>query len=135
MAISFYPLIYYMGVKNVIFLGMDMSMLGTMEYSAPFVFRSMIHFYCYLLMVRKAFNANYVFNFPIYLRPKSEFSDIIQLWNFWDMNFLRVNDPYRYFAKLKGIRHIDFPDLDELIESQAALVGGQYQQYDQQFPN
>ena len=135
MAISFYPLIYYMGAKNVIFLGMDMSMLGTMEYSAPFVFKSMSHFYCYLLMTRKAFNANYVFNFPIYLRPKSEFSDTLQLWQFSDMNFLRVNDPYRYFAKFKRLGHIHFPDFDELIESQATLVDGQYQKHEQQVTN
>ena len=35
-AIGLYPLLRYMGFTEVFCLGMDMSMLGTMEYAAPY---------------------------------------------------------------------------------------------------
>jgi hypothetical protein len=115
MAISFYPLVHYMGMRDVYLVGMDMSMLGTMEYGAPFVFKSMLHFYWYFLRVKKTFNATYKMNFPIHLRPKSEFEDARKIFKYKGISFNRVSDEYKYFSKFDGINHLSFDEFNELM--------------------
>jgi hypothetical protein len=55
-AISMYPILEYMGFKKVILVGMDMSMLGSMEFSAPFTFRSMKHYGKFFNASRQTFS-------------------------------------------------------------------------------
>ena len=105
-AIALYPLLRYMGFRDVYFLGMDMSMLGSMEYAALYSFRSMWHFRWFFWLCRRAFNAAYRMNRPFYLRPQSEFHDIRLLWNHDGMQFTRVYTPFKYAAPLDGIRTV-----------------------------
>ena len=97
-AIALYPLLRYMGFRTVYFLGMDMSMLGSMEYGAPYTFKSMAHFRFYFWRTRHVFNADYQPNRPWYLRPKSEFDALRSVIDRSKIDLVRVVAPYRYAA-------------------------------------
>ncbi len=95
-AIALYPLLHFLGFRSVYFLGMDMSMLGSMEYGAPYTFKSMLHFRWYFSRTRHVFNANYRPNRPWYLRPQSEFEALQALRDPERIDLVRVFAPYRY---------------------------------------
>ena len=95
-AIALYPLLHYMGFRTVYFLGMDMSMLGSLEYGAPYTFKSMLHFRWYFRRTRNVFNAGFRQNRPWYLRPKSEFEALKRVLDPGRIDLVRVFDPYRY---------------------------------------
>ena len=63
-AIALYPLLNYMGFDKVYFLGMDMSLLGSMEYAALYTFKSMRYFNNFFNAARSA----YGYDFPLGLR-------------------------------------------------------------------
>ena len=111
-AVGLYPLLKFMGFKEVFFFGMDMSMLGSFEYSAPYSFKTMWHFQTYFWRSSRAFNANYVRNRPYYLRPPYEFENIKQLLSYNNIRFTRVHDPHRWAAPsidgIKTIAHDEF---------------------------
>jgi hypothetical protein len=108
-AITLYPLLHYMGFKEVFFFGMDMSMLGSFEHAAPHIFKTMWHFRAFFRRTRRAFNANYVRNRPYYLRPPCEFDDIKQLLDYHGLSFTRVCDPFTWAAPVtQGLRTISF---------------------------
>ena len=110
-AINLYPLLHYMGFKEVFFFGMDMSMLGSFEYAAPYSFKTMWHFRRYFSKTNRAFNANYIRNKPYYLRPPYEFDDIKRLPNRADLSFTRVHDPFKWSApSVDGFRTISFQE-------------------------
>lgn len=102
-AIGLYPLLRYMGFREVYCVGMDMSMLGTMEYAVPYVFKSMWHFRWFFARSQRAFNANYVRNRPFYFRPQSEFDDVRALAAGTSLRIVRVYEPNRYAAPVTGI--------------------------------
>jgi len=95
-AIALYPLLRYMGFRTAYFLGMDMSMLGTMEYAAPYTFKSMLHYRWYFRKTRHVFNAAYRPNRPWYIRPRSEFSDLKAVIDPGRIDLIRVFTPYAY---------------------------------------
>jgi hypothetical protein len=95
-AIVLYPLLRYMGFRTVYFVGMDMSMLGTMEYAAPYTFRSMLHYRWFFQRTKHSFNAAYRQNRPWYIRPQSEFEDLRALLDPARLELVRVFDPYPY---------------------------------------
>jgi len=95
-AIALYPLLRYMGFQTAYFLGMDMSMLGTMEYSAPFTFKSMLHYRWFFHKTKHVFNAAYRPNRPWYIRPESEFDDLKALLDPSRIDLVRVFSPYKY---------------------------------------
>jgi hypothetical protein len=95
-AIALYPLLKYMGFRTAYFLGMDMSMLGTMEYAAPFTFKSMLHYRWYFHRTKHVFNAAYVPNRPWFIRPQSEFEDLKALLDPDQIDLVRVYKPYKY---------------------------------------
>jgi hypothetical protein len=97
-AIVLYPLLKYMGFRTVYCLGMDMSMLGTMEYAAPYTFKSMWHYRWFFHKTKHVFNAAYRPNRPWYIRPKSEFEDLKNLLDPDQIDLVRVFDPYKYTA-------------------------------------
>jgi len=110
-AIGLYPLLHYMGFKEVFFFGMDMSMLGSFEYAAPYIFKSMLHFRGYFWRTRKAFNANYLPNRRYYLRPPYEFENIKALLGYKNIRFTRVHNPFRWAApSIDGLRTISFEE-------------------------
>jgi len=111
-AIALYPLLNYMGFREVYFLGMDMSMLGVMEYAALYTFRTMAHFWWFFHSTRHVFNANYRRNGWFFRRPQSEFDDIRLLWNRAPLKFVRVYEPWRYASPVDGIRTIG---MDEFL--------------------
>ena len=55
-AMALYPLLNYMGFSKVYFIGMDMSLLGSMEYSAFHTFKSMKHFNQFFNVARQTYN-------------------------------------------------------------------------------
>jgi hypothetical protein len=95
-AIALYPLLRYMGVRTAYFLGMDMSMLGTMEYAAPYTFKSMLHYRWYFWNTKHTFNAAYRQNRPWYIRPRSEFDDLAALLDPERIDLVRVFAASKY---------------------------------------
>ena len=97
-AIALYPLLRYLGFRTVYFLGMDMTMLGSLEYGAPYAFKSMAHFWWFFRRTRHVFNADFRPNQPWYLRPAGEFSALQQVLDPSRVELVRVVTPYRYAA-------------------------------------
>ncbi len=60
-AISLYPILKYMGFKKVTLIGMDMSMLGSFEFSALYTFKSMGHYRTFFNNCRRGFS----YTFPL----------------------------------------------------------------------
>lgn len=110
-AIALYPLLHYMGFRTAYFLGMDMSMLGSMEYGAPYTFKSMLHFRWYFRRTRHVFNRNYRPNRPWYLRPRSEFEALKSVLDRERIDLVRVFAPYAYTVPIDFMHSIPEPDL------------------------
>lgn len=122
-AISVYPLLHYMGFREVYCLGMDMSMLGAMEYAAPYTFRSMLAFRWFFYRTRHVFNANYRPNRPYYYRPASEFDDLRSLLGAPQMRIVRVHRPWKYAADVPGIPTVTPGDFLEHASGSARSGG------------
>ena len=105
-AISIYPILSFFGFKKTFFMGMDMNMLGTFEYSAQNTFKSMLHFWYFIMRARRSFNANYIVNKPYYLRPKSEFLDLKKIIKYLPFEFIRVYEPSKYVPRIEDIKTI-----------------------------
>ena len=103
-AIGLYPLLRYLGFEEAYFIGMDMSILGSLEYAASYTFQSMAHFWWFWRRNGRVFNGNYVSNGWMFKRPQSEFDDLRLLWNEGPMRFTRVYDPWRHASPIDGIR-------------------------------
>ena len=110
-AIALYPLLGWMGFEEVYLLGMDMSMLGSMEYAAPYTFQSMLHFRWFFSRTSHVFNADYRMNRPFYLRPRSEFDDARAVLTSGPTRFIRVADPHRHVANIESIPTISTKEL------------------------
>lgn len=110
-ATSILPVINKMKIKETFLIGMDMNMLGTMEYSVKKIFKSFFHFLIFFLLSRKAFNHNFKLNFPlIYLRPRSEFLDFKKVLSFYKNNIYNVNEKSILIGKIKNIKQINYQD-------------------------
>ena len=109
-AIALYPVLNYLGFREVVFIGMDMSLLGSFEYAAPYTFRSMAHFWWFMFRNGYVFNANYRRNGWLFARPQSEFDDLRMLWRQSPMTFTRVYEPWRYASRVDGIRTMSFDE-------------------------
>ncbi|MSO55866.1 MAG: hypothetical protein EXQ55_02935 [Acidobacteria bacterium] len=109
-AIALYPLLRYMGFRTVYFLGMDMSMLGSMEYGAPYTFKSMLHYRWYFWRTRHVFNASYRPNRPWYIRPQSEFEALKSVIDPEKIDLVRVFAPYRYTVPIEFMHTISEAD-------------------------
>jgi hypothetical protein len=103
-AIGLYPLLAYLGFKEAYFIGMDMSMLGSFEFAAPYTFRSMAHFWWFMRRIGRVFNANYKQNGWLFARPQSEFDNLRMLWSQSPVTFTRVYDPWRHASRVDGIK-------------------------------
>ena len=106
-AIALYPLLKYMGFRTAYFLGMDMSMLGTMEYAAPYTFKSLLHFRWFFHKTKHVFNAAYRPNRPWYIRPQSEFDDLKALLDPDEIDLVRVFAPYKYTVPTPFMHTLD----------------------------
>jgi hypothetical protein len=115
-AIALYPLLHYMGFRTVFLLGMDMSMLGSLEYGAPYSFKSMLHFRWYFWRTRHVFNADYRPNRPWFLRPQGEFDALKSLLDPAMLDLVRVYTPYRYTVPTPFMPSIDEPAFWQQVE-------------------
>ena len=109
-AIAIYPLLYFMGFRKVYLLGMDMSIFGSMEYAAPYTFKSMLHFWWFFQRTKHVFNSNYISNRPFFFRPKSEFMDLGVVTGYDKFKFVRIYDKHKYTAPTPFIETISFDE-------------------------
>lgn len=109
-AIVLYPILHFMGFRDIYFLGMDMTMLGTLEYSAPYIFKSMLHYRWFFYKSKQAFNSAYKVNKPYYYRPQSEFEDSAKIFSYKNIKFKRIYEPSRYGVPFDGIETISIKD-------------------------
>jgi hypothetical protein len=58
-AIALYPILKFLGFTKVYLLGADQSLLGSMEFAAPYTFRSMTHFRTYYDRARRSFGTHF----------------------------------------------------------------------------
>ena len=87
-------------------MGLDMNMLGSLEYCVQNLFKSMQHFYIYFRLTRHVFSGNYIVNRPYYFRPQSEFEDFDKIHNDNILEIIRVFTNSKYEANLKSIKSI-----------------------------
>lgn len=110
-AIALYPLLHYMGFREVFFLGMDMSILGSFEYSAPYTFRSMAHYWWFLHRNEHVFSGNYkLYKHAgwLFSRPKVEFDLVRSLWAAAPVAFTQVYEPWRWAWPIADIRTMSY---------------------------
>ena len=109
--IAMFPLAKTIGCNKVYLVGYDMTNLGAVEYSAPFVFRSMHHFHWYVLRSKKAFSASYKINRPFFLRPRSDFDEFQKILQYPNLEIIRVTGGYKHIGAVPGIRSTSFEEL------------------------
>ena len=131
-AIALYPLLNYMGFKKVYFLGMDMSMFGSMEYAACYTFKSMRHFGLFFKKARRVFSYSFrpqwhnvlklllklkidLIPRKCFLRPTCEFDDMREIFEYKGMEFINVYEPFRYAIPVRVIRNITYKELIDQI--------------------
>lgn len=107
-AIVLYPLLYFMGFCKVYFIGMDMSMLGSMEYSSFYTFKSMRHFGKFFEKALPVFCANFRKNRKRFMRQPNEFNDMEKLVNYNKIEFTNIYEPFEFAAQLPGMRNLSF---------------------------
>jgi hypothetical protein len=107
--ISTIPIVTRMGFKRIFLFGLDMNMMGTLEYSSKNIFKSFIHFLIYLVLCRKSFGANFKLNFPfIYLRPKSEFKALSKMFSSIKYDIYNVNEFNFFNGSIKNLPEIEY---------------------------
>lgn len=112
-AIALYPLLNYMGFREVYLLGMDMSILGSFEYSAPYTFRTMAHYWWFLHRNEHVFSGNPTLNKHgwLFQRPKVEFTSVRELWSQAPLQFTHVYEPWRWAWPIDGVRRMSYQQL------------------------
>lgn len=139
-AIALFPLLKYLGFRSVYLLGMDMSMLGSMEYAALYTFRSLDHFRRFFEPARAVFSAAYPRRFgmelyrqwcehgargllhpaawrvladrnPWFIRPYYEFDSLRQVLADETMTFVNVHEPWPYARPVPGVLNVSFETL------------------------
>lgn len=109
-AIALFPLLNYMGFKKVYFLGMDMSMLGSMEYAAYFTFKSMRHYARFFKHARPVFNFAFKENKRKFMRPPDEFVNLKKILDYSKIEFVNIYEPFEYALPVEGIKNITFKE-------------------------
>ena len=109
-AIALFPVLNYMGFHTVFFLGMDMSMLGSMEYAACYTFKSMAHYRRFFKKAQRAFSGNFKANKRLFMRPPHEFSALEKILKYRGMNFVNIYEPFEYSLPVDGIPNISFKE-------------------------
>jgi hypothetical protein len=127
-AISLYPVLNSMGFKKVFFIGMDMSYLGSFEFSAPYIFKTMKDFGVFFDSSR----ASFTYTFPAgYFRGirrfcSSVYNDLrnmntrklfsLSKFQILNKDFFGFNG--RYMRTKEDMRHVDelFKKSDKYLE-------------------
>ncbi len=128
-AIALFPLLKFMGFKKITFLGMDLSMMGSMEYAANYTFNSMKHFGKFYESCRNAFSADYprgalrgagAFVYHHFLKNKGRTLLQPEPWkrlfhDAWDDagNFMRSKDQLRALSRILAAPDLEFTNVYE----------------------
>ena len=92
-AISTFPILNFMGIRDIYLFGFDGTLLGNFEDNVTTLFKSRFHFYLFYFLLRKAFDYSFKLNFPLYLRPKFDLESTDLLCKQLPSNI------YRYIGK------------------------------------
>lgn len=109
-AIALFPLLFYMGFRKIYLIGMDMSMLGSMEYSSLYTFRSLKHYKKFFNKAGSVFNYNFKKNKVQFMRPPYEFDNMRQIMTYDKVEFINIYEPFEFAAPFDLIRNISFRD-------------------------
>ena len=110
------PVLKKLGFEKIYFFGLDMNMLGTMEYSAPKIFKSFFHFLVFFFKCRKSFNANFKLNLPFfYLRPKSEFEDFNNIFAKFNKGIYNVSEGTIMTGAIRNLKSISYKQIFRTI--------------------
>lgn len=103
-SICHFPLLKFLGFKSIYFLGMDMTFFGSFEFDFREIFKSKLHIYLFIFLIRKTLNANFKMNFPVYLRPKEEFLNLK----------LIINENNNYFRVITKDNYLNIPKINTI---------------------
>ncbi len=109
-AIALLPLEAYMGFEKIYFVGMDMSMMGSMEYSSLYTFRSIRHFARFFKKAISVFSPCFKENKKKFMRPPYEFEDMEKIMRYGKIEFTNVFEPFEFAQPIPGIRNITFKE-------------------------
>jgi hypothetical protein len=138
-AIALFPLLRFMGFSSVTLIGMDMSMMGSMEYASLYTFRSLAHFRTFFERARVVFSASYPRRFwselarqvsmrglpglfapaawrpltdrrPWFIRPYYEFDSLEAVLAGAGMSFVNVYEPWEFARPVPGVKNVRFKD-------------------------
>jgi len=109
-SIALFPVLNFLGFRTVFFLGMDMSMLGSMEYAACYTFKSLAHYRKFFKKARRAFSGNFKENKRPFMRPPHEFAALEKILKYQGMNFVNIYEPFEYSLPVDGIPNISFKE-------------------------
>lgn len=110
-AIAIFPLISYLGFSKLYLLGMDMSMLGSMEYSSLYTFKSLKHYNKFFKKAIPVFSHNFKKNRQKFMRPPYEFEDMKSIMATNHLEFISVYEPFDFAVSFDWIRKINFQEL------------------------
>jgi hypothetical protein len=99
-----------MGFEKIYFIGMDMSMLGSMEYSALYTFKSLKEYEKFFKKATVVFNPCFKRSKNKFMRPPYEFDDMQEVLGYDKIEFVNVYEPFEFAMPLKGIRNITFKE-------------------------
>ena len=114
-SIALYPILRFMGFSEVYLIDMDLNMIGSVEFAAPFTFKTMWHFKRFYKKTFRVFSSKQTLNRPVWLRPQHDFDDTKMLLNYDGMHIVRVFNPHRYVGSLDGVPSITFGQFQELL--------------------
>jgi hypothetical protein len=107
---ALFPLESYMGFEKIYFIGMDMSMFGSMEYNSLRTFKSLKHFEKFFKKAISVFNHAFKVNRDKFMRPPYEFDDLKNILSYKGIEFVNVYEPFKFARPIKGMRNISFKE-------------------------
>ena len=111
-AISTFPIMNFMGIKDIYLFGFDGTLFGNFEDNVQNLFKSKLHFYIFYFLLRKAFDFSFKLNFPLYLRPKLDLESTDLLCKQLPSKIYRIvgNDSPTY-----SFKHMEDVEIDRLL--------------------
>jgi len=107
---ALFPLQSYMGFEKIYFIGMDMSMFGSMEYNSLLTFKSLKHFEKFFKKATSVFNFSFKANRDKFMRPLCEYQDLEKIITYEKIKFIDVYEPFKFARPIRGMRCITFKE-------------------------
>ncbi len=111
-AISTFPILNFMGIRDIYLFGFDGTLLGNFEDNVTTLFKSRFHFYLFYFLLRKAFDHSFKLNFPLYLRPKFDLESTDLLFKQLPSNIHRI---IGHDSPVYEFQHIQEIEMDRLL--------------------